>query len=90
MIDMHSKYDNMHKNGMINALVWINDHIITIINCMLSITILITYSPSFTFLYTSLFFFLFFLSFSSSLLFHIFEDFLCTYIKILKKRIYME
>ena len=29
MIDMHSKYDNMHKNGMFYALICIDNHIIT-------------------------------------------------------------
>ena len=33
MIDMHSKYDNMHTNGIFNALNYINNHI----NCMLSV-----------------------------------------------------
>ena len=28
MIDMHSKYDNMYKNGMFYALICINNHII--------------------------------------------------------------
>ena len=28
MIDMHSKYDNMHKNEMFYALIYINNHII--------------------------------------------------------------
>ena len=28
MIDMHSKYDNMHKNGMFYALICINNHVI--------------------------------------------------------------
>ena len=35
-IDIHSKYDNMHKNGMFYALIYINNHIIICINCMLS------------------------------------------------------
>ena len=38
MIDMHSKYDNMHKNEIFYALIYINNHIITCINGMLSIT----------------------------------------------------
>ena len=33
MIDMYSKYDNMHKNGMFYALICINNHIIISINC---------------------------------------------------------
>ena len=32
MIDMHSKYDNMHKNGMFCANICINNHIIICIN----------------------------------------------------------
>ena len=28
MIDMHSKYDNMHKNEMFYALICINNHVI--------------------------------------------------------------
>ena len=35
MIDIHSKYDNMHKNRMFYALIYINNHIITFINSML-------------------------------------------------------
>ena len=37
MMDMHSKYDNMHKNGMFYASIRINNQIITYINYMLSI-----------------------------------------------------
>ena len=37
IIDMHAKYDNIHENGMFNALICINNHIITSINFMLSI-----------------------------------------------------
>ena len=37
MIDIHSKYDNMHKNEMFYTLIFINNHEITIINCMLSV-----------------------------------------------------
>ena len=36
MIDIYSKYDNMHKNEMFYVLIMINNHIITSINCMLS------------------------------------------------------
>ena len=36
MIDMHSKYDNMHKNRMLYALICINNRIIACLNCMLS------------------------------------------------------
>ena len=36
MIDMHSKYDNMHNNGIFYALICINNHIIKCINYMLS------------------------------------------------------
>ena len=38
MIDMHSKYDNMHKNGMFYALICINNHIIACIDFVLSIS----------------------------------------------------
>ena len=27
MIEMHSKYDNMHTNGMFYALICINNHV---------------------------------------------------------------
>ena len=33
---MYSKYDNMHENGMIYGLIFINNHIITSINYKLS------------------------------------------------------
>ena len=36
MIDMHSKYDDMHKNGLFCALMCINNLIIACINYMLS------------------------------------------------------
>ena len=36
MIDMHSKYDIKYENEMFYALIWINNHIITCINFMLS------------------------------------------------------
>ena len=36
MIDMHSKYDNMHSKGIFNALVCINNHVNSCINFMLS------------------------------------------------------
>ena len=36
MIDMHLKYDNMHKNGMFYALICINNHVIACLGCMLS------------------------------------------------------
>ena len=29
MIDIHLKYDNMHKNKMLYALIYINNHIIS-------------------------------------------------------------
>ena len=38
MIDMHSKYDNMHKKGIFYALICINSHIIMFINFMLSLS----------------------------------------------------
>ena len=36
MIYMHSKYDNVHTNGIINALNFINNHVNSCINCTLS------------------------------------------------------
>ena len=36
MIDMHSKYNNMHKSKMFYLLIYINNHILICINCMLS------------------------------------------------------
>ena len=36
MIDMHLKYDNMHVNVILNALICINNHVNSCINCMLS------------------------------------------------------
>ena len=36
MMNMHSKYDNMHKNGMIYAVKCTNSHVISSINSMLS------------------------------------------------------
>ena len=38
MIDMYLKYDNMHTNGIFNALNCINNHVNLCINCMLSVT----------------------------------------------------
>ena len=35
MIDMHLNYDNMHTNGIFNALIYINNHVNSCINCML-------------------------------------------------------
>ena len=37
MIDIHSKCDNMHKNGMYYALICINNQIILCINCIISL-----------------------------------------------------
>ena len=36
MIDMHSKYDNMHTYGILNVLIWINKYVNSCINYMLS------------------------------------------------------
>ena len=36
MIDMHSKYDKMHTNGIFNSLICINNHVNSYINYMLS------------------------------------------------------
>ena len=35
MIDMYSKYDNMHTNRIFNALNCVSNHINLCINCML-------------------------------------------------------
>ena len=40
-IDMYSKYDNIHKNEMFYALIFINNHIIICIKYILSIVVLI-------------------------------------------------
>ena len=51
MINMHLKYDNMHKNGIFYALNYINVHVIIIISCMLSSILELlhdTLSPSIT------------------------------------------
>ena len=36
MIDIHSNYDNMHKNGIFYALIYINNHVNSCRNFMLS------------------------------------------------------
>ena len=36
MIEMHSKFDNMHTNRIFNALICINNHVNSCTNCMLS------------------------------------------------------
>ena len=36
MIEMYLKYDSMHTNRTINALICINNHVNSCINCMLS------------------------------------------------------
>ena len=38
MMNLHSKYDNMHKIGMIYTLKYTNIHVILSINYMLSVT----------------------------------------------------
>ena len=38
MINMHSKYDNMHKNGMYYALNFTKNYVLTSINYILSFT----------------------------------------------------
>ena len=50
MIDMHSKYDNMHRNGMFDTLICINNHIIACVSCMLLIS---NYSKRITLSYPS-------------------------------------
>ena len=37
MIDMHSKYNNMHTSGIFNTLICINNHVNSCINYMLSV-----------------------------------------------------
>ena len=37
MIEMHSKYDNMHINVMFYALNCINNHVLSCYDCMLSV-----------------------------------------------------
>ena len=44
MIDIHSKHDNMHKNVMFYALICITNHIISCIDCMLSLLSFIEHS----------------------------------------------
>ena len=36
MIEMHSKYDNMHTNGMFYVLICINNHVLSCYDCILS------------------------------------------------------
>ena len=36
MIEMYLKYDNMHTNKIFNALIFINNHVNSCKNCMLS------------------------------------------------------
>ena len=36
MIELHSKYNNMHTNRIFNALNYINNHVNSYKNCMLS------------------------------------------------------
>ena len=36
MIEIYLKYDNMHTFGVINAVIWINNHVNLCINSMLS------------------------------------------------------
>ena len=36
MIEIHSKYDNMHINVMFYALICINNHVLSCLDCMLS------------------------------------------------------
>ena len=38
MIEMYLKYDNMHKNGTVNAFICINIHVNSYIKCILSKT----------------------------------------------------
>ena len=36
IIDVHSKYDSMHTNGIFDLLICINNHVNSYINCILS------------------------------------------------------
>ena len=36
MMNLHAKYGNMHRKGMLYALIYINNHLNTIISCILS------------------------------------------------------
>ena len=45
MIDVHSKQDKMYKSVIFYALIFINNHIITCIDCKLSV-------PSYTIYFT--------------------------------------
>ena len=38
MMNMHAKYDNMHRNGILNALMCINNHVNTSKSYMLPMT----------------------------------------------------
>ena len=42
-MNMHSKYDKMHKNGMIYALKYTYNHVISSISCMLSLLPIVSY-----------------------------------------------
>ena len=37
MIEMHSKYDNMHENGIFYAVICINNHVFACEDCMSSV-----------------------------------------------------
>ena len=37
MIEMQSKYDNMHTNRIFNTLNYINNHVNSCTNCMISL-----------------------------------------------------
>ena len=41
MIEIYLKYDNMHTIGIINALIYINNHVNSCINSMLSRTMVV-------------------------------------------------
>ena len=38
MINTHSNYDNMHRSGISYVLIFINNNLMTIISCMLSMS----------------------------------------------------
>ena len=45
MINIHSKYGNLHKNGVFYALICINNHIITCIDYMLLVDFALEFTP---------------------------------------------
>ena len=46
MIEMYSKYDNMHTNRILNALIYINNYVNLCTNCVLSRYLCVLSHPS--------------------------------------------